>query len=364
MENHRDLFDAAITSAIRKGLQLVAANPKFALMGAKLLYHQKKAARTRKRHAESGLIVPAVLMVSVTSRCNLRCKGCYMRAQHRGSRPDMDPDQLRILVDQAIELGTSVFILAGGEPLLRKTELFQLARDHPQELFAVFTNGLLIDEAAAREMASLPHMVPVLSFEGFRETTDLRRGNGVYDRLREACMRLQEWGIFFGCSLTINRMNYDQVCNRDFVTAMLEIGVRAFIFVEFVPIEPGTEDQVLTGSQRCGFRTFLSDCDQNYPALFVGFPGEEERYGGCLAAGRDFVHVSPSGDLEPCPAAPFSDTNLTRVPLRAALQSGFLEEIRLHHEKLTESEGGCALWNNRTWTASLLQGSPEAPKSP
>ena len=70
-------------------------------------------------------------------------------------------------------------------------------------------------------------------------------------------------------------------------------------------------------------------------------------------AGRGFVHVSPEGNLEPCPFAPYSDTNLRDLSLKDALQSELLKEIRQNHEKLTETKGGCALWENREWIDSL-----------
>ena len=39
---------------------------------------------------------------------------------------------------------------------------------------------------------------------------------------------------------------------------------------------------------------------QKYPGLFFSVPGDEKKFGGCLSAGRGFVHISVSGDLEPC----------------------------------------------------------------
>jgi MoaA/NifB/PqqE/SkfB family radical SAM enzyme len=38
-------------------------------------------------------------------------------------------------------------------------------------------------------------------------------------------------------------------------------------------------------------------------------PWDEEEQGGCLASGQGFVHISAAGALEPCPFAPYSDTN-------------------------------------------------------
>ena len=77
---------------------------------------------------------------------------------------------------QAEELGISVIVIAGGEPLVRIDEILAIAAAHPALLFPVFTNGLLISEPVADRIAGCRNIVPVLSFEGFREETDLRGG--------------------------------------------------------------------------------------------------------------------------------------------------------------------------------------------
>jgi MoaA/NifB/PqqE/SkfB family radical SAM enzyme len=64
--------------------------------------------------------------------------------------------------------------------------------------------------------------------------------------------------------------------------------------------------------------------------------------------------VSPSGDLEPCPAAPLSDANLGTVPLKEALRSRLLARLREAPEVLTESEGGCALRANRVLVQEII----------
>jgi MoaA/NifB/PqqE/SkfB family radical SAM enzyme len=96
-----------------------------------------------------------------------------------------------------------------------------------------------------------------------------------------------------------------------------------------------------------------------YPALFIAFPGGEEEMGGCLASGRGFVHISPDGNLEPCPFAPYSDSNLKDMSLKDALDSRFLRKIRQNHHNLKETRGGCALWENRAWVQSLIKDSSE-----
>jgi MoaA/NifB/PqqE/SkfB family radical SAM enzyme len=269
----------------------------------------------------------------------------------------MTPDQLRSVVSQARDLGVSFIVFAGGEPLVRSDEILALAHTFPEIIFGVITNGLLIDEDLARSFASRRNIVPVISFEGFQGETDARRGKGVYTRLMETCSLLDRTGVFFGCSLTVTRANHSLVTDEAFIRGMIGGGCRVFTFVEYVPVEEGSENLVLTGEQRAALVGCLRTFPGRFPALFIGFPGDEEVFGGCLSSGRGFLHVSETGDLEPCPAAPFSDANLTRIPLRQALQSRFLREIRRHHELLTETKGGCALWTNREWAASVLEGS-------
>jgi len=67
------------------------------------------------------------------------------------------------------------------------------------------------------------------------------------------------------------------------------------------------------------------------------------------------VHISATGDLEPCPFAPYSDANLKDVPLREALQSRFLAIMRESHGLFSEMAGGCALWKNRDRVRTLLR---------
>lgn len=352
--NYRDRFNATISDTLAQALRIIANDPSLAIPGTVILHHQKKAAGVRKRHENNGLIVPPVMIASITSRCNLACAGCYMHGRHEKPVPEMSREVLAGVVGQAADLGVSVIVIAGGEPLVRRDEILALAQSHPEVLFPVFTNGLLIDDAVAATIAQHRNIVPVISFEGFREETDARRGEGVYDRLLAVSARLKQCGVFFGVSVTTSRENFPRVTGEAFAREMLAAGARVLTFVEYVPMEPGTESLVLTHEQKKVLQIVLSDFNRKFPALFIGFPGDEDDYGGCLAAGRGFVHVSPSGNLEPCPAAPYSDANLAQVPLAEALRSWLLARIRREPAVLTETSGGCALRANRAWVEEML----------
>lgn len=353
---YRETFDLTIRETLGRAVRIVAADPALALPGAAILRHQRKAGAVRARHEHEGLLVPPVMIVSVTSRCNLVCTGCYMRERNERPGAEMSPEVLASLVDQAAGLGVSVIVLAGGEPLVRHEEILRLARAHPRVLFPVFTNGLLIDDRVADTIAACRNIVPVVSFEGFGDETDGRRGSGVYDRLLQVCARLKDRGVFFGCSMTTTRENLHHVTGDAFVRQRVGAGARVMTYVEYVPMAPGTEDLVLTPGQKKGLQLVLAEHNRRFPALFLGFPGDEDAYGGCLAAGRGFVHVSPSGELEPCPAARYSDANLASVPLEEALASRLLCRLREQPEYLTETAGGCALRANPAWVEELVAG--------
>ncbi|MDD5142053.1 radical SAM protein [Methanoregula sp.] len=353
-DNAREKFDSVISETLAQAVRIIAGNPTLVIPGSVILHNQRKAASVRLKHEREGLIVPPIIIASITSRCNLACTGCYMRGREDKQAGEMSPDTLASLVSQSEELGVSVIVIAGGEPLVRRDEILSIAQAHPAILFPVFTNGLLIDEALAEAMAACRNIVPVISFEGFRKDTDSRRGDGVYERLLSTCALLKSRNIFFGCSVTTTRENFSRVTNEAFIREMTRAGARVFTYVEYVPMAPGTENLVLTREQKKVLQIVLADFNRKFPALFIGFPGDEDEYGGCLAAGRGFVHVGPSGNLEPCPAAPYSDANLAEVPLREALRSRLLSRIRNEHGLLTETTGGCALRANRVWVETMI----------
>lgn len=94
---------------------------------------------------------------------------------------------------------------------------------------------------------------------------------------------------------------------------------------------------------------------EKHKSLIFAFPGDEEQFGGCLAAGRGFIHVNPEGKVEACPFAPYSDSSLEEANLEEALRSPLMKLIRENHHLLKEVEGGCALWSNKDWLESKME---------
>ena len=291
--------------------------------------------------------------------CNLRCKGCYAQAI-RGDAPDeLSAGELRDIVLQADSLGVSFFVIAGGEPLTRP-EIMDITRDFPHIVFLLVTNGMLLDAALIARLAEQRNTVPVLSIEGNQAETDERRGPGVHERLQRKMAELKEAGIFFALSLTVTRTNFDTVTDQRFVQAAVDAGCKLFLLLEYTPIRAGTDEWVITDSQRQEMKGIVTGFRRRFRSVFIAVPWDEEEQGGCLASGRGFVHISATGDLEPCPFAPYSDTSLKKMPLKEALKSPFLAAMRENHDLFKEPEGGCALRKNREQDQALLGGRSEA----
>jgi MoaA/NifB/PqqE/SkfB family radical SAM enzyme len=335
-------------------LRISIRNPGRALFFLKTVTRQRKASGIRSRWRLQGLHVPPIALFSVTNKCNLHCKGCYSWALHKSNGKELSTEELEGVFAEAKALGILFFVLAGGEPFVR-SDLIDVMSRYPEIVFLVFTNGMLIDSGMIAKVKKQKNIIPVISLEGYQDDTDGRRGEGVYQHLQKIINRLKENSIFYSISITLTRNNFDTVTDDQFIKRIVDLGCKLMFLVEYSPVQEGTEDWVISEQQRGELMDRVKSFRSKYKSLFFSIPGDEEEIGGCLSAGRGFVHISATGDVEPCPFAPYSDTNLRDSSLKEALQSKFLSTIRRNRDQLSETEGGCALWVKREWVRSVLQ---------
>ncbi|MDD5529483.1 MAG: radical SAM protein [bacterium] len=352
--NYISLMNRAIRGVFNNALRVSLKNPSMFYFVLQTIIRQRKAVKLRLSWENKGFHIPPAIIASITGRCNLKCKGCYAKINCKPSTKEMSTEQWGKIVEQAKELGISIILLAGGEPFIKK-EILNITKRFPEIIFPVFTNGLLLNEEIIMELKKQKNVIPVISMEGFEENTDERRGEGVYENIQETIKEVNNKGIFFGVSLTITRNNFDMITNENFIKKLIKNGCKLVFFVEYVPIEQETENMVLSNVQKQELEKIIKKFNTQFKGIFIAFPGDEIEYGGCLAAGRGFIHISPEGNLEPCPFAPYSDTNLSNISLKEALQSDFLKKVRENSEYLVEGKGGCALWNNRDLVKSLMK---------
>ncbi|MBR0076863.1 MAG: radical SAM protein [Bacteroidales bacterium] len=356
-----EYMSGSIRNIMTRAYKSVLTNPREARF---VLNIQKAFARSEKRRAkvksEEGLDVPPFLISSISTTCNLSCKGCYARANGiandpgKSQRSTMSPEEWKAVFTEAADMGINFSLLAGGEPLMRKDILEKVA-EVKDMIFPIFTNGTLIGSSYIEFLKKHLNMVPVISIEGTELGTDERRGKGMFKRALMAMEMLRKENLFFGTSITVTTENMDFVTSEPFVSQLQDLGCKLIIYVEYVPTEPGTEHLALNESENEQMEMLQGDLQEKFPnMILISFPGDEKHMGGCLAGGRGFFHIGPDGAAEPCPFSPFSDSNVLKLGVRGALKSPLFRRLRDARLVGGEHTGGCALWEHRDEVADIM----------
>ena len=302
--------------------------------------------RRRKFHKKNGLPAPTAIAFSPTIRCNLSCTGCYARDYPTDN--ELPLDVIDRMLTSAERMGVFLLIITGGEPLMREGILDILLR-HRRLLFLMITNGTLLDEETATQIASARNIVPVISLEGWQEQTDTRRGLGVYDQVERAMEYLQSEGVVFGFSAMVARDNFEVLSSDQFIDEMVKRGCALGFYTEYVPVGSAAQwELVLKREEQKGFRKRIQQLRKVKTMMFVHLPDDE--YWGdnkCRAVINGSVHVSSQGCVEPCPFTHFASDNIKDKSLDQILQSQFLSEIRSSDAIVRRGRLGCALVENR-----------------
>ena len=267
-----------------------------------------------------GCNIPWTLLIDPTSACNLHCTGCW--AAEYGNKMNMDFDTLDSIVLQGKEMGIRFFLFSGGEPLVRKKDIIALCEKHGDSVFTAFTNGTLIDEAFADEMLRVRNFIPAISVEGFEDDTDFRRGKGTFSQVRRAMEILKRKKLPFGVSCCYTSKNVEQIGSEEYFDWMIEQGAKFCWFFTYMPVGSAAVPELMATAEQ---RRFMYERIRRYrgtkPLFTMDFWNDGEYVGGCIAGGRNYLHVNANGDIEPCAFIHYSDSNIREKTLLEALQS-------------------------------------------
>jgi MoaA/NifB/PqqE/SkfB family radical SAM enzyme len=350
-------MNTSINGLLLDALKVSVAKPAERSFLRAFLKNLGQSEKRREEHERAGLHVPPFLIASITSNCNLLCAGCYARANQScaasAAGKPLSAEKWGSLFAEAEGLGVCFILLAGGEPLMRP-DVLKAAASHPGVIFPVFTNGTLFDEKTLDLFDRHRNLIPVISIEGEKEDTDARRGNGVYEKTIKAMAGLKARQALFGVSITVTRNNVEAVTRERLVRGLKRLGCGLVFYVEYVPADNVSLDLAPGEAERELLADRIESLKKKVKMVYTSFPGDEKYTGGCLAAGRGFVHVNMDGSVEPCPFSPYSDTNLADISLAQALRSPFLASMREGGFLFGEHEGGCLLFDRRSEVEALL----------
>ena len=359
--NIQSYMSDAIRRIMAKAYRNVFNNPLEAKAVWRLQQSFLKSEKLRAAIKEGeGVEIPPFLICSISTSCNLHCKGCYARSNgiaadaSENQKVSLTPDQWKDIFEQASSLGVNFALLAGGEPMMHR-DILERAAEVEDMVFPIFTNGTLIGPSYISFLKQHLNMVPVISIEGMEHSTDERRGKGMYKRAMLSVEMLHNEDLFFGTSITVTTDNFDLVTSDAFVDNLRNLGCKLIIYVEYVPTDASTQHLALGEAELKKMESVQSHQREHYKdVIIISFPGDEQHLGGCLAAGRGFFHIGPDGSAEPCPFSPFSDSNVVELGVKGALGSPLFHKLRKARLVGGEHSGGCALFEHRDEIESML----------
>lgn len=282
--------------------------------------------------------VPWAILFDPTSACNLHCTGCW--AAEYGNKLNLSYDVMDKIVKEGKELGTHFFLMTGGEPLVRKDDIIKLCKKHSDCAFHAFTNGTLVDDAFCKQMLEVGNLSLSLSVEGFEEVNDGRRGNGTYEKVMKAMDLLRENGLLFGTSICYTSKNYKTVTSDEFLDMIIKKGCKFAWYFHYMPVGNDASVELMLDKEQ---RTYMyhrvrelreQTCDK---LIFpIDFQNDGEFVGGCIAGGKNYLHINPNGDVEPCVFIHYSSANIKEVSLLDALKQPLFMAYR-HNQPFNDN---------------------------
>ena len=303
------------------------------------------------------------MRISVTDRCNLRCRYCMPRGIERIPMAEiLSYEEIAFVCTQAAALGIDRFRITGGEPLVRKdcTTLVSMLKRIPEvRQVALTTNGVLLAEHLDWLLEAGLDAVNISL-----DTTDRKQYQAItgMDELERvmASVRLAAGKLPVKINCVVQRgVNEDAPVPLAALARDLPVDVR---FIELMPIGAAKNMQTVPNPEVLGMieeRFGETEADPGPrgcgPAVYRRLKGFSGRIGFISAIHGKFcgtcnrLRLTSTGELKPCLC--YGDT----VPLKEILRDGaedkaerireqILEAVRIkpaahcfdHREKITE----------------------------
>jgi len=300
--------------------------------------------------------IPWAILMDPTSACNLHCKGCW--ASEYDKADAMDYDLLDRIIREGKELGTYFYIYSGGEPTIRKDDLIKLARVHDDCVFLAFTNGTLVDDAFAKELADVGNFGLAFSIEGFEDATDFRRGDGTYQKVVRGMQNMKKFGAPFGFSACYHSQNTEAVGDEKFLDFLIEQGCTFGWYFTYIPLGKDADTSLLVRpEQREYMFHWVRKMRDTKPIFLLDFWNDGQFVNGCIAGGKSYLHINAAGDVEPCAFIHYSNVNIRNTTLLDALQSPIFKQYAAHQPFNENQLRPCPLLDNPTALAKMVKAS-------
>jgi MoaA/NifB/PqqE/SkfB family radical SAM enzyme len=291
-----------------------------------------------KKRLKRGEHFPPFLFISVISGCQLRCQGCWVDVA--APSKSIAIADLNRLINDAKAHGNAYFGILGGEPFLYP-HLIELFETHPDCYFQVFTNGQLITDAVAKELRRVGNVTPLISIEGSEVVSDQRRGRlNVLSKTLAGLENCHRNKLITGVATSVCQTNIDLV-SEEWLRRLIELGVHYAWFHTYRVVGPNAAPELaLTPEQVLRVRRFAVQMRAKLPIAIVDAYWDDKGEALCPMATGVSHHISPYGDVEPCPIIQFATENIRDHVSVYELMNGseFLRDFR---ETAAKATRGC-----------------------
>ncbi|MCI0432938.1 MAG: radical SAM protein [Gemmatimonadetes bacterium] len=275
--------------------------------------------------------IPHVVAWNLTQRCNLACAHCYISAGswHTASG-ELTTAECQRITDEILELSPApMFILSGGEPLLREDlELIASYATERGATVVVGTNGTRLSRERIRSLKDAGVTGVAISVDSLdaRYHDRFRHGTGALSDTLAAVERLREERLDFVVQTTVTRGNRPEIAAiADWAATAGAVSFNVYFLVAtgrgegMHGLTPAENDDVLSelielGRTHRGRMMVRSKCqpqimrhayedDPDSPLL---------QYGTRCPCGVHYARITPEGKLTPCPYTPVVAGDLRR----------------------------------------------------
>jgi MoaA/NifB/PqqE/SkfB family radical SAM enzyme len=271
---------------------------------------------------------PHVITIAVNYDCQCACEHCsaapYQEEVIKNNN-SITLEELKSVVKQTVDLGTTCVVLTGGEPLMFDG-IYDLIRavDKKQSVCTMFSNGEFLTEKTVADLKKAGLLGIYVSFDHSDPVKhDTNRGRpGLSEKAKQGLKLCQQAGIPTGISTFATR---EKLASGE-MDAMMELAkslnvLEVFIF-DVVPTGRLLDQHecTLTDEEIDQLREFRERYNEksDFPRIVhqtmfssIAYPCAAE---GCPAAMVQ-MHLRANGDVSPCDFTPFSFGNIRELPL-------------------------------------------------
>ena len=197
--------------------------------------------------------------------------------------------------------------------------LIEMLETHDDAIFQIYTNGTLINDQVASELAEVANVTPAISVEGMEKETDDRRGKGVFKRILKTFENLRRVGVPFGISTTAFRHNAERIQDDEFINFFFEQQGALYQWIfQYMPIGRSfTLEMMVTPEQRLRMYKRTWELVRKRKLFVADFWNSGTVSDGCIAAGggygSGYFYIDWNGSVAPCAFNPFSMHNIKEV---------------------------------------------------